>query len=127
MTNPTRRLMSGVSVVVMIAGAAIATPAHADCAADIDEVTRTYQSEEWRQEVVKETVELETTEGEVEVEVQDAEPTETWLGIPPDIEAAEGYLESARAALEDGDEDACLQHVGDARTALGMTEDTATN
>ena len=69
-----------------------------------------------------ETVTVETTKGDVEVPAADAQPTENWFGNPPTVETVRAALEAAETARAEGDEEACLAQVKDARVAMGLSD-----
>lgn len=63
-------------------------------------------------------VDVDTFAGAVEVPVGDGEPRENWFGRSPSLETVEEYLDSAETAANEGDEEACLEQLANARTAV---------
>lgn len=66
----------------------------------------------------EETVTVTSNGKEVEVPAIDAEPTESWFGMPPGHEAVVEYVNAARMAAEEGDEESCRENLENARVAL---------
>ncbi|MBD8876613.1 hypothetical protein [Roseibium polysiphoniae] len=64
------------------------------------------------------TVEVETGGKTVEVPAADAQPTESWFGVPPGDESVKRYLEAAWIAGNKGDEKACMEQLENAKAAL---------
>lgn len=97
------------------------TDASQSCDAKFETVS-TEWAEEKKSLTESEEVPVTTEEREVEVEAEDAQPTENWFGNPPDVDTVDGYLAEAETAMQDGDEEACMEQLKNVEAAMNPEE-----
>ncbi|WP_417684005.1 hypothetical protein [Roseibium sp.] len=93
----------------------------AGCIGEVDAVQARLDAMPIEQKTTEEQPEQVTVEAngdEVTIPAIDAKPTESWFGMPPGEASVEEYLEAARLAAKEGDEEACMENLENARTAL---------
>ncbi|WP_417669683.1 hypothetical protein [Roseibium sp.] len=87
------------------------------CEGEQEQLAQRYERETQDGESVPQVKVLANGE-EVDVPAVDAKPNESWFGMPPGEKTVENYLEAAGIAAEKGDEEACLEQLENARTAM---------